>query len=71
MDMEIKKEPGDDGFADSMDKQTLAAVLQFLKKNNLTVYLTKFGHFLHPEITDQMLSQSNDESHKRDICTNN
>ncbi|XP_071823435.1 transcription initiation factor TFIID subunit 5-like [Apostichopus japonicus] len=35
LEAEIKKEPDEDNSANAMDKQTLAAVLLFLKKNNL------------------------------------
>lgn len=37
LEAEIKKEPDEDNSANAMDKQTLAAVLLFLKKNNLRV----------------------------------
>lgn len=37
LEAEIKKEPDEDNSANEMDKQTLAAVLLFLKKNNLRV----------------------------------
>lgn len=37
MEVEVKKEPEDETSAEPLDKETLSAVLQFLKKNNLKV----------------------------------